>query len=60
MHIGANGLIRGYQNPPLQSDNVTAQRGIALRLIVGRPPTPIKNIDEFRQRAVEKRSKEMT
>ena len=35
--------MRGYQNPSLHSGNVTDQRGIALRVTVGRPPTLTKN-----------------
>ena len=34
--------MRGYQNPSLHSGNVTDQRGIALRVTVGRPPTLTK------------------
>ncbi len=36
--------MRGYQNPFLHRGNVTDQRGIALRVTVGRPPTLTKNI----------------
>ena len=35
--------MRGYQNPFLHRSNVTDQRGIALRVTVGRPPTLTKN-----------------
>ncbi len=34
--------MRGYQNPFLHRSNVTDQRGIALRVTVGRPPTLTK------------------
>ncbi len=37
-------MLRGYQNPFLHRGNVTDQRGIALRVTVGRPPTLTKNI----------------
>ncbi len=42
-YVGAIGLMRGYQNPFLHRGNITGQRGIALRVTVGRPPTLTKN-----------------